>query len=190
MVAVIAAITGSIVLAKRGRGKTRKMGKYIRGTIDDEIALGTIGAKVVVESQFDEIVNERTLVSSIVATYTLSNWTPVASAGPILVGISHSDYSQAEIEAWIETTGSWNETDLVQQEVASRKIRRIGVFDTPPATDQSSRLADGRQIKTKLNWILNQGQSLNLWAYNTGAQPAATTSAVVHTNGHANLWPR
>ncbi len=176
-------------VAKKPR-RRRRMGKYLRGSVDDEVGFAALAAKDVAEAAFDEVVNERTLVSSVVASYTLSNFTPIASAGPIVVGLSHSDYSSAEIEEWIETTGSWNETDLVQQEVASRKIRRIGVFETPDAATDSVALNDGRPMKTKLNWILNQGQTLNLWVYNSGAAAVATTTPVVHANGHANLWPR
>jgi len=173
---------------KRGRGR-RSMGRYIRGTVDEEIALGALAAKDVANSAFDEVVNERTLVSSIVAAYALQGYTLTTNDGPIMVGISHGDYSSAEIEAWIESTDSWNEGDLVAQEVAGRKIRRIGVFDTPQADTESLSLNDGKPIKTKLNWILNQGQTLNLWCYNMGAGPI-TTGATVQAQGHVNLFPK
>ncbi len=190
MMIALAVITGFIGLAKRGRGRKRSMGRYLRGTINEGGALGTLGAKVAVGTVFDETVNERTRVTSIEAIYTLSNYTPIALAGPILIGIAHSDYSDAEIEEWIETTGSWNEGDLVQLEVAGRKIRRIGVFDTPDAVTDSAVLNDGKPIKTKLNWILNQGQGLKQWAYNTGQVALATTDPIVSIDGHANLFPQ
>ncbi len=166
------------------------MGKYLKGSVDEDLDLGTLATKDAILVAFDSTVNERTLVSSVVASYTMSNWTPIASAGPILVGIAHGDYTAAEIEAWVETTGSWNETDLVQQEVANRKIRKIGVFDTPASAAASAVLNDGRPVKTKLNWILTQGQTLSLWAYNLGTAAVATTDPRIHAEGHANLWPR
>ncbi len=174
----------------RNKRPKRRMGKYIRGTIDEDLDLGTLGTKVVISAVMDETVDERMLISSIVAAYTISNWTPVASAGPILVGIAHSDYTDAEIEAFLETTGSWNEVDLVQQEVSKRKIRRIGIFDTPDAATDSAVLNDGKAVKTKLNWILGQGQTLRVWAYNLGTASVATTVPRIHVAGHANLWPR
>ncbi len=167
------------------------MGKYIRGTVNETVSLGaTLASLTGVAEIFDEVVDERTLISSIVAAYSLGNWTPVAAAGPIMIGVAHSDYTLAEIEAFIETTGSWNETDLVQQEVAGRKIRRIGVFPSPRAVEDEVVLNDGKPIKTKLNWILTEGQSLQFWAYNTGTAAAATTGSVARAEGHANLWPR
>ncbi len=174
------------------RKYTRKFRRYLRGSVDEELGLGTLAAKTVVGVDFDETVNERTLVSSIIGRYSLSNVTPVALTGPVLVGIAHGDYSDAEIEAWIENTGSWNEGDKVAQEIAKRKIRRVGTFPSSPTgipADQAV-LKDGEPIKTKLNWILNQGESLKLWAYNTGSIAFATTAPVVDVQGHANLWPR
>ncbi len=187
---VMAVIYAIVMAAKRRGGGRRRMGKYLRGSIDEDLDLGTLGTKDVVLAAFDETVNERTLVSSIVLTWTLSNFTPIASAGPILVGVAHGDYTAAQIEEYIENTGSWNEGSMIGQEQANRKIRRVGIFDTPDAATDSSVLNDGKSIKTKLNWILNQGETLNQWAYNLGTAALATTDPRVHMAGHANLWPR
>ncbi len=170
--------------------KRRKMGRYIRGSVDESISGGTLAAKDVIALDFDDTVNERSLVSSIVATYSLTNWTKSSGVGPVLVGIAHSDYDAAEIEAYIEATDSWNEGDKVAQEVSKRLIRRIGIFDTPDDASETVVLNDGVLIKTKLNWILNQSQTLGLWIYNLGTAAFLTTDPVVHAEGHVNLWPR
>ncbi len=166
------------------------MGRYIRGDMDEQLALGTLAAKDVVKGDFDQTVNERTLVSSVIATWSLSEFTKSTGDGPILVGIAHSDYTAAEIEEFIENAGSWNEGDLVNQEVGQRKIRRVGIFSTPDDEAQTVTLNDGTPIRTKLNWILLQGQTLSHWAYNLGTGALGTTSPTLNTQGHANLWPR
>ncbi len=107
-----------------------------------------------------------------------------------MVGIAHSDYSDAEIQAVIDQTLSWNEGDKVGQEVAKRLVRRIGQFGQPGDSLAPVVLNDGKEIKTKLNWILLQGQTLKLWAYNLGTGAVATTTPIVTAQGHANLWPR
>lgn len=160
------------------------MGKYIRGSVDEELALTTLASKTVVGTTFDETVQERTLVSSIVANWSGKDFT--AGEGPIMVGVAHGDYSDAEIEAVIESTGSWNEGDKVAQEVSKRLVRRIGVLSL---ADGDPVLNDGKPMKTKLNWILNQGVFLKIWAYNMGSG-ALTTGGIVQAEGHANLWPR
>ncbi len=166
------------------------MGRYIRGDMDEQLSLGTLAAKTAVKGNFDQTVNERTLVSSVVATWALSEFTKATGDGPILVGIAHSDYTSAEIEEVLENAGSWNEGDLVAQEVGGRKIRRVGIFQTPDDEAQTVTLNDGRPVKTKLNWILLQGQTLSHWAYNLGTSSLGTTAPTLNTQGHANLWPR
>jgi len=165
------------------------MGRYIRGVVDQQLSLGTLAAKVVVGVVMDNVVNERTLVSSIVASYSLRNMTQTSDVGPIMVGLAHGDYSDAEIEAWLENTGSWNEGAKVEQEIAKRLIRIVGTFGTAEVTAGGIVLADGEKIKTKLNWIVNQGQTLKIWYYNLGGQPLGTTVPVGAVEGHANLWP-
>ncbi len=151
----------------------------------------TLAATTLIAVPFDETVNERTLVSSIDASYSLSNFTPIADVGPIEVGVAHGDYSDAEIEEWVENTGSWNEGDMVQsKEIGQRRIRSIGMFESTTSATDGVTLNDGKPIKTKLNWILNQGQTLKLWAYNRGSANVATTVPDIHAVGHANLWPQ
>ncbi len=161
------------------------MGKYIRGRVDEELALGTLATKTLVGTTFDETVNERTLVSSIESIWSLRDFT--AGEGSIVVGVAHGDYSDAEIEEVIENAGSWDEGNKVSQEISKRLVRTIGTFGGG-ATEET--LNDGKAIKTKLNWILNQGVRLKLWAYSFNTTANLTTGAVVGAQGHANLWPR
>ncbi len=167
------------------------MGRYIRGNVDEELALGGLTAKDVVGVVMDEVVDDRTLVSSIVATYSITNLTDTPSMGPIVVGIAHSDYSDPEVEAYLEQTGQWNESDLIAtREVSRRLIRRVGAFSTDPSANTTLVLNDGKPIRTKLNWLLAEGQTLRLWCYNSGTVDVGTTTPVIHVNGHVNLWPR
>ncbi len=178
-------------VAKKRSGK--RMGKYIRGNVDEEVDLGTLAAKTLTGVSFDETVEERTLISSLVASWSMEDWTPTANAGPIMVGVAHNDYSNAEVESFIENTGSWKEGDLVQsREIGRRLIKIIGTFPGEGGEGAGSVqvLNEGKPIKTKLNWILTSGKTLRVWAYNLGTAAAATTDAQVHAQGHANLWPR
>ncbi len=165
------------------------MGRYIKGNIDLDFALGVLAPQDVVVQAVQDAVNERTLVSSIVCTYTLSGYTVVDNVGPIMVGVAHSDYVDAEIEAWIEQSTGWDEGDKIAREVAGRLIRKIGTI--PMVTSlAASPLNDGKSIKTKLNWILNQGQNLKFWAYNHGSAAISGTDPDMHVDGHANLFPK
>ncbi len=155
----------------------------MKGNVDEVLALGTLAAATLISADFDEVVEEKMLVSSIVSTYSLRELTAASGAGPIVVGVAHSDYTDAEIEAWLETTDSWDQGDLVQgKEVRNRLIRRIGIFGS------SGVLNDGKPIKTRLNWLLRTGQTLSVWGYNRGASALATTDPQIVLEGHVNLW--
>ncbi len=181
-------ITLVVMMAKKPR-RRRRMGRYVKGNIAENIALGTLAGNDLILSATDTV-NERTLVSSVVATYSLAGLTPTENAGPILIGVAHSDYSDAEVEAWVELQTGWDEGDLGSREIQNRFIRRIGLFDEPATANLGVSLNEGKAIKTKLNWILLQGQGLNFFCYNTGGAALATTDPNVHVQGHANLWPR
>ncbi len=187
---LVAAVIGLVLMAKRPK-RRRSMGKYLRGNVDEELTIAGLATRTLTAVAFDETVTERTFVSSMVASWSMDEWTPTANAGPIMVGVAHSDYSAAEVEEWIENTGSWSEGDVVQsREVAKRLIRRVGIFRDRGVVLENIVLGDGKPIRTKLGWILNAGQTLDVWAYNLGGASVATTIPSIHVEGHANLWPR
>ncbi len=185
---VVMAAIYAICMAKAKR-RRRRMSKYIPGSVDQNINLGTLAAGTAILSA-TQVVKERTRVSSIDATYILSGMTKTDNVGPLEVGVAHSDYSLAEIDAFLERLTSWDEGDKVSQELSNRLIRRIGVFDVPADPGEAVALNEGKKIKTKLNWILNAGQGLNFFVYNMGSGALATTDPNVHINGKANLWPQ
>jgi len=176
-------------MAKRANGKRRFPKRYIRGVVNAELTSSVLTGKTASSAAFPEVVTEQARISSILASWALTNFTPFLDSGPMMVGLAHSDYSVAEIEEYIENVDSWDEGDLVQsREIGRRLIRILGIFDNPVAVTDSISLNDGKPIKTKLNWQLASGQTLRLWVYNTGSASIAT-AVKVDGRGHANLWP-
>lgn len=168
----------------------RKRGKYLRGRVEEELLLSTLAGKTVLGENFDSVVGERTWLSSVRATWSLGNLTDAFSEGPITVGLAHSDYTDAEIEEFLEVTGSWDEGNLGHQEQASRRVRVVGTF---PSSDQAlgvTTLNDGKPITTKCGFMLLTGQTAQFWAYNSGSNALTVTSAELTVVGHANLWPK
>ncbi len=187
---IIALAMHACGMAKRKGSSRRRMTGYLRGNVDERLALLTLGAMTLLSVVFDETVVEKTFVTSLVANWSLSDFTVVANDGPVMVGVAHSDYTDAEIEEFIENAGSWNAGDNVQsKEVGRRLVRVVGTFGLTGEAASSSVLNDGKAIKIKLNWMLMTGQTLRVWAYNLGNSPL-TTGAIVHTQGHANLFTR
>ncbi len=177
-------------MAKHGR-RRKKFRRYLRGQIDHTLALATLGSLDVIGSVVGDTVTETAWCSSIRCTYTLGGFTPAAGDGPIMVGVAHSDYTDAEIEGWIENNASWNQSNLVAQEIAKRKIRRIGVFQTEfdDTILTQSVLNDGKPITTKCGWLLGSAQTLRFWAFNMGSS-SLTTGTLYKVEGFANIWPQ
>ncbi len=158
--------------------------------MNHKISLTTLASKVVVGSAIADVLTNKAWLSSVKATWTLKNFTEGGAIGPIVVGVSHSDYTDTEIEEWIENTASWETKDKIGQEVARRKIRRVGAFRSPNVALGAAVLNEGRMITTKCNWMLEIGQTLKVWAYNSGAGAVATMVPDLRVEGHANIWPK
>lgn len=180
----------AILLAAHKGKPRRKYRRYLRGAIDLKVDVGTLAAQTLAAQVNGDTVDEKTWLSSIVATWSIGDVTPTAGVGPLVVGIAHSDYTAAEIEAFIENADSWQEGDKIAQEVARRKIKIVGKFPRIGATANAvTVLNDGKPIHTKCNWMLTSGQTFDLWIYNQGDVAYATTDPDVSIVGHANLWP-
>ncbi len=100
-------------------------------------------------------------------------------------GLSHSNYTNAEVEACLEAAGSIDQRDKVAQEAANRLVRTIGTFTGAPGTGAGLSFNDGRRVKTKLNWAIGIGDTVNVWIRN-GSGTVYTTGATVNAVG--DVW--
>ena len=184
-------------MARRPKRQYRRRGNrglgfrnrtYIKGDISHTLVLDGLAAATLLGSVISETVSEKSLVSSIDCSYSFADVLNDGD-GPYLFGVAHSDYTDAEIEAVIENTGSWNKGDKISQEIGKRLVRRIGTWSADQAATANTgdyRWNEGRPVKTKLNWSLQTGATLKFWVYNLGS--AAISTADLKANGHANLW--
>jgi len=115
-------------------------------------------------------------LASVNATWAINGLT--VTEGPILVGIAHGDYTDAEIEEAIEASASILKADKIAAEQANRLVRIVGVL----GLTGNAEIGDGMVIKTKLNWAIPEGVVLKFFAYNQNASPLST-GAVVNVAG-------
>jgi len=177
-------------MVKHRRRRRRKFRAYLRGNINLELSFAGLAANDLASQVVNDVVGNTTFVSSLKASFAIHKLTPTSGVGPILFGVAHSDYSDAEIEAWIEQANSWEVGDLITREVTGRKIKQIGMMGATSAVTEVDLFQDGKDITTKLNWILNTSQNLNFWVYNAGNAAVASSTPVLRVQGHANLWPQ
>ncbi len=162
------------------------MSNYAKGKIEDELDILTLASKDLISALMTNTMDEAGTISSVEMVWSLSDFTAAAGDGPVVVGVAHGDYTNAEMEEAIEAAaGSWGRSDQVAREQADRKVRTVGVFQEIGGTIDY--LNDGLPIKTKLNWYLSTGQTLAIWAYNQGTG-ALTTGSTLNVLGHANIF--
>ncbi len=183
-----------IDLMPKAARKGRKFRRYLRGNIDQGLSLSTLAGDTGIVSAVQGTVTESAWISSVKMFISMTNYTPVAAAGPIQVWIAHSDYSLAEIEEYIEEASnvSWDEGDMVSKEIMSRgrRIKMIGQFSPEGnAALEDTHVISARPITTKLGFVLNTGKTVTFVFYNSGSAALTTTSPACQMVGHANLWP-
>ncbi len=176
-------------MAKHRRRRRTNFSKYLNANVDFGLSIGALATNDVVSGLIDQTVGDTMRVSSIRCVWTLSGWTPLDNAGPIVCGVCHSDYTAGEVEVWMEANGSWDLGDKLAHEVRSRLIRQVGVFRNPELVGGSYSLNGGRPIRTKLNWLLAEGDTLAFWVYNSGSVAVSgATDPNLLINGNANIW--
>ncbi len=177
-------------MAKHPKRAKRKFRKYLRGAIDHAFSIGGLAGNTLFSSVNPGVVAEKAFVTSAKILWSMDDFTKATDVGPVMVGIAHSDYTDAEIEAWVENNQSWEEGDLVaSKEIGRRQVKMVGVFRTRPAATDVAVLNQGRMVNTKLKWQLDSGATIRFWAYNMGTAAVATTVPNILIDGHANLWP-
>ncbi len=173
-------------MSKHGSRRTN-WNKFRSGALDIDLAMTTLAAKTLV-SQSSETVVDTARISSVKANYGIAGFTPADGVGPFLFGVAHSDYTNSEIEAYIEQSGSWDLGDKQSQEVRSRRIKILGTIGQQASGIQNMVANDGRQTKSKLNWIMSEGDGLDFWVYNMGDAAVATTVPQFVVFGNASIW--
>ncbi len=164
--------------------KKTNWNKFRSGTIEIDLAMTTLAAKSLVVATTEAVI-DTARISSVKCVYGLSGFTEAEGVGPFLFGVAHADYSAAEIEAYIESAGSWDIGDKIAQEIRSRRVRIIGQLGRPLSDPFFN---NGRVHKQKLNWTLAEGDGLDFWIYNMGDSPVATTVPQFVVFGDASIW--
>ncbi len=115
-------------------------------------------------------------------------WTEIGAAidDGLEFGVAHSDYTAAEVEECLESQASIDLGDKVEQERANRMVRSLGTIQASAiAAAGGAVFNDGKKLKTRLNWILNTGDAINLWVRN-GSGVVWTTGSSLSCIGE--MW--
>ncbi len=134
--------------------------------VNAKVAAGALATLDVAVGDLTDAAVDPYRLMSIKASYSWLELQAVIDDG-FDFGISHGDYTAAEIEECLEAQAAIDRGDKIALEQANRLVRSIGSIGSGGlVVDQSAVFADGRKIHTKLNWYMATGDKLKGWIRN------------------------
>lgn len=166
----------AILLATRRRRRRRR--PILAIPFHTELGVGALSPDTLTSTGATGITNHKDmyLISMDVAVAMQKN---TAGDGPLEFGVAHGDYSDSEMEEWIEAIASWNDEDQVLQERRRRKCRKIGIL---PGLSTEEVWNNGVMKRVKLGFTLQEGLDMAVWCYNAD-DTARNTGAKLRFTG-------
>ena len=141
-----------------------------------ELALATLASDTALAVALTGAADGAYRLISTMMTFALRSLT--VGEGPITVGFAHSDYTVAEIKECLESQAAISAGSKIEREQSDRLVRIVGVF----LSEANQNLNDGKPIKTRLNWLINIGDFVNVFVFNEDSG-ALQTGALMTAQG-------
>ncbi len=156
--------------------KRRSKGGFFAYPIEKDLILGTLASNIAFKGDLTAFGATRVFCIAADIEWSISGHT--TGQGPISVGLSHGDLTVTEVIEKLDARPS-SRSDIIPMERARRPVRRAGVFS---GNDTLEKLNDGKAIRTKIRFNVNEGVELACWARNEHTA-ALTTGSIVHAIG-------
>ena len=121
-------------------------------------------------------------IISVDLMWMLRQFTP--GEGPVEVGLAHGDYTTTEIKETLDLE-LLGPARKIEQERAGRLIRRVLSF--PGASADEVRPETGH-LRTRLNWKIQSGEDLEIWAAPRGGITLTTGAQLKVTGTLYGVW--
>lgn len=166
--------------------KARRRFNLRKVRITSTVVIGALASLSTVKGVGTSATTNTLRVMSVEASYGITELGAAIDDG-FSFGWAHSDYTAAEIEECLEATLSMDIGNKIAQEQANRLVRQVGMINTDgtPIAGGGLRFDNGKMVKTRLNWALAIGDTLDLWVRNASGT-VYTTGASILANGH--IW--
>ncbi len=168
-------------MVKHSKRRSTRRFNLRRVRITPTQPLGTLAAATALVVGLTGSADGAYRVVSVKQTWSIKEMT--AGQGPILFGYAHSDYTVAEIKESIEAAAAISLGDKIAQEKANRLVRLVGSFQPDDTGEQL--FNDGKQVSTKLNWLIPIGKAVNMFCYNDDTSDLTTGGRVSSTG---DMW--
>ncbi len=173
-----------IPIAAARRRRRRRNPNFFMQHFVAQLPLGTLGSSTVVKQAVTAALETKQKMISVDCQFSIDNYTNTPLDGPLVVGFNHSDYTVGEVQEALDTPVS-NQGSRTEIERNRRWVRRVGTLvpiGINDGTIGSMVLRNGQPIRTKLNWVINDGDALEFFALNSGSSGLAT-GAVLNISG-------
>ncbi len=177
-------LIGLIAAAKR-RGGNKRRYSLRKVSLSNLLTISALASVDVEKFVLSSAVTGTVRVISVNLMYI---WGALATNdGGCEFGLAHSDYTSTEIEECLEANASMDRGDKIANEQSNRLVRRVGVFPSHQSSGTTSEVGfnDGRPMKTRLNWVLSPGDTLNIWVRN-GSGTIWTVNSLLSVTG--DIW--
>ncbi len=148
--------------------------------------IGALAALDVVKAAVTAVAADTYRIVSVDCAYSITDLGALADDG-FAFGLAHSGYTAAQIEECLESQTSIDLGDKIAQERANRLVREVGMISGSQGAVVGGGLPfnNGRRVKTRLNWKISIGDTLDIWVRNSSGV-IYTTGASITMNG--DLW--
>lgn len=168
---------------RRRQGRRINPQNYRNVMVNDVLGLVTLNSVTAIRGALVNGAEDTTIISSAKVAFAWDDMTGTGGNenedGPLIVGLTHGDYTVTEIKEFIESLNSMSWSDKIAAERSRRLIRVCGfVHAMKPYLPMK---------KYKLNWKLEEGVGLHQFAYNTGGAQL-TTGSQLHCIGNLNAF--
>lgn len=157
--------------------KKRRSRNFASIPFNATMTVGTPTDNLVVKSDIASGFSDNFHVVSMDLGFAIRDLT--AGEGPISCGVAHNDYSVTEIAEALSASSSTDRGDKVAQEQRKRLVRSVGNF---PGIATGEVLNDGKPIRKKLNWLINESNTVAMWIQNLSGT-TLTTGAILECVG-------
>ncbi len=176
-------------MAKKPYRQRRRLSPetYRKVRFQKQLSLVTLAASTLLSGSVMSSASNKVRIASVEINFLWDDATGFRDAnadGPLLVGVAHGDYTDAEIEQCVESLAALDFDDTIQAEHSQRRVRVIGSVSPKHEMLPNS----GGLKKVKLNWTIGEGTNLKFWAYNLSQGVALTTGSGLHASGNVNVF--
>ena len=163
----------------KGRARRKRDPNFAVINVVAAISVGALSNDAIASAALTGVVDDHYEIS---ADLQWSIRDHTAGEGPIQVGVTSGDLTQAEVLEALAASPT-GRSDRIAKERSSRPVRRVGFF---AGLNTEEVLNDGKSIRTRTKWPADDTDALSAWAVNRSGA-TLTTGTILTVVGNVYI---